>query len=357
VPQGSYNIDMTPVFIDTTAGRFFFKYQKFGTQINRFFYNHFLKPILTEKDRRGRNILRALGFVGTAIIGGGAILAIRGVFGYGDPGPDLDELDKALDNEDTARAWALLLSRAWQNIMAAGSLGFFANYAQFALDWQDQQRVKNPMSPPGLASIDAVVDVFNRLRDQKTITARDLDEIAETTMSFYRANKRIALAAMDEIGSDAREVSRFSAQRDLREIREYGRRFSEEMDIEFKRSTSPGSPIRTEMTPVNKAITDALHVGDVARAKLIIKEALDSVPNKERQRVRQSIRSSIRNRQPLQIGGNAPSQQERIQFMRWARMNLPSEKLELIRRADRDYRVLPQEWVWDSAVEQRQAGQ
>jgi hypothetical protein len=329
---------MTPVFIDTTAGRFFFKYQKFGTQINRFFYNHFLKPILTEEGRRGRNILRALGFVGTAIVGGGAILAIREAFGYGDPGPDLDELDEALKNEDTARAWALILSRSMENIMAAGSFGFFANYAQFAKDWQDQQRVKNPMSPPGLASVDAVIDVFNRLRDQKTITARDLDEIAETTMSFYRANKRIGLAVMDEMGSDAKEVERFAAFRDLREVREYGRRFSDEMGIEFKRSTAPGSPIRTEMTPVNKAITDALHVGDAAAARIIMREAIMGVPPKERQRVRQSIQSSIRNRQPLQIGGNAPSKEERILFMRWAKQNLPKEKVDLILRADREYR-------------------
>ena len=338
IPQGSYQIDMTPVFIDTTAGRFFFKYQKFGTQINRFFYNHFLKPILTEEGRRGRNILRALGFVGTAIVGGGAILAIREAFGYGDPGPDLDELDEALKNEDTARAWALILSRSMENIMAAGSFGFFANYAQFAKDWQDQQRVKNPMSPPGLASVDAVIDVFNRLRDQKTITARDLDEIAETTMSFYRANKRIGLAVMDEMGSDAKEVERFAAFRDLREVREYGRRFSDEMGIEFKRSTAPGSPIRTEMTPVNKAITDALHVGDAAAARIIMREAIMGVPPKERQRVRQSIQSSIRNRQPLQIGGNAPSKEERILFMRWAKQNLPKEKVDLILRADREYR-------------------
>ena len=338
IPQGSYQIDMTPVFIDTTAGRFFFKYQKFGTQINRFYYNHFLKPILTEKERRGRNILRALGFVGTAVVGGGAILAIREAFGYGDPGPDLDELDKALENEDTARAWALILSRSMENIMAAGSFGFFANYAQFAKDWQDQQRVKNPMSPPGLASIDAVIDVFNRLRDQKTLTARDLDEIAETTMSFYRANKRIALAAMDEMGSDAKEVERFSAFKDLREVREYGRRFSDEMGIEFKRSTAPGSPIRTEMTPVNKAITDALHVGDAAAARIIMREAIMGVPPKERQRIRQSIQSSVRNRQPLQIGGNAPSKEERLLFMRWAKQNLPKEKVDLILQADREYR-------------------
>ena len=336
VPQGSYNIDMTPVFIDTTAGRFLFKYQKFGTQINRFFYRHFLQKFM--EDPSPANFLRMIGFLGTAIIGGSSILAIREAFGYGDPGPDDEEIKKAFENEDTARAWGLIGSRAWQNIMTAGSLGFFGNYTQFALDWQDQQRVKNPMSPPGLASIDAVIDVFNRLRDQGKITSRDLDEIAETTMSFYRANKRIALAAMDEIGADNKEVERFAAQKELREIREYGRRFSEEMDIEFKRATAPGSPIRTEMTPVNKAITDALHVGDSARAKIIMQEVLKALPPKERQRVRQSIQSSVRNRQPLQVGGNAPSQQERIQFMRWARQNLPADKVEMITQADRNYR-------------------
>lgn len=336
VPQGSYQIDMTPVFIDSTAGRFFFKYQKFGTQINRFFYRHYLRPLLDKPTPA--NALRLIGFVGTAIIGGNAILALREAFGYGDPGPDDDEILKAFDNEDTARAWGLIGTRAFENIMAAGTSGFFGNYLQFAKDWQDQQRVKNPMNPPGMASIDAVIDVFNRLRDQKTITARDLDEIAESTLSFYRANKRIGLAAMDEIGSDAREVNRFAAQRELREIREYGRRFSEEMDIEFKRTTAPGAPIRTEMTPVNKAITDSLHMGDSERAKILMKEALKDLPPKERMRVRQSIQSSIRNRQPLQVGGNAPSQQERREFVKWAKENLPPEKVQMILNADRDYR-------------------
>lgn len=339
VPQGSYSIDMTPVFIDTGAGRFLLKYQKFGTQINRFFYNHFLKPIVTEKDRRGRNIIRALGFVGTAIIGGAAIAAIRELVGYGDPGPDLDELDKALiDNEDIATAWSLLLSRAWQNIMTAGSLGFFANYAQFAKDWQDQQRVKNPFSPPGLASVDAVIDVFNRLRDQGKLTARDLDEIAETTVSFYRAGKRTTLAAMDTMGSDAREVRRFAAQKEIREVQEYGRRYSEAMDIEFKQRTAPGTIARTPMTPVNKAITDALQQGDAARARLLVREAVRGLRGEERDRVEASIRASVRNRQPIQIGGSAPSQQELQAFMRWSRQNLPAEKYQMIRRADMRYR-------------------
>jgi len=337
VPQGSYKIDMTPVFVDTPIGRFLFKYQKFGTQINRFFYRHFLKTFLDNPSPR--NFLRVAGFVGSAVIGGSAILAIREAFGYGDPGPDDEEIKKAFENEDTARAWGLILSRAWQNIMAAGSLGFFANYIQFGLDWQDQQRVKNPMSPPGLASIDAVVDLFNRIRDQKTFTARDADEIAETTLSAYRAYKRIGLAGMAEIGVDAREVRRFVAQKDLREVREYSRRYSDEMEIEFKRRTAPGAPIRTPMTPTNKAIADALHQGDAARARLLLRDALKGLPQKERVKVRQSVQASIRNRQPIQIGGSVPSAKEKQAFLRWARRNLPAEAYQKVVTADRRYRA------------------
>jgi hypothetical protein len=336
VPQGSYSIDMTPVFIDSAAGRFLLKYQKFGTQVNRFFYNHFLKTFYDNPTPK--NFMRVAGFLGSAIIGGGAIIAIREAFGYGDPGPDDEEIKKAFENEDTARGWSLIFSRAWQNIMSAGSLGFFANYAQFAKDWQDQQRVKNPFSPPGLASVDAVIDVFNRLRDQGKLTARDLDEIAETTLSFYRANKRIGLAAMDAMGSDAREVRRFAAQKEIREVREYGRRYSEAMEIEFKQRTAPGAVVRTPMTQVNKAITDALQQGDAARARLLVRKAVSGLRGEERDRVEASIRASVRNRQPIQIGGSAPSQQELQAFMRWSRQNLPAEKYQMIRRADMRYR-------------------
>jgi hypothetical protein len=336
VPQGSYKIDMTPVFVDTPIGRFLFKYQKFGTQINRFFYRHFLKTFLD--DPTPRNFMRAASFVGSAIIGGGAILAVREAFGYGDPGPDDEEIKKALEKEDNARALSLILSRAWQNVMAAGSLGFFGNYIQFGLDWQDQQRVKNPMSPPGLASIDAVVDLFNRVRDQKTLTARDLDEMVETNLSAYRAYKRIGLAGMAEIGVDAREVKRFVAQRDLREVREYGRRYTEEMGIEGRTRAPTAAPIRTPMTPTNKAIADALHQGDSARARLLLREAMKGLKPKERLRVRQSVQAAIRNRQPIQVGGSAPSAKEKQAFLRWARQNLPAEAYQKIVTADRRYK-------------------
>ena len=339
VPQGSYKIDMTPVFADTTAGRFFLKYQKFGTQVNRFFYRHFLKPIFTEKGNRAKNIIRALGFVGTAIIGGQAILAIREAFGYGDPGPDFDELEEALlENEDLARAWALILSRAWQNISAAGSMGNFANYAQFGMDWQDQLRPKNPLSPPGLSSIEAVADLFNRIRDQKSFSVRDLDEIAENTLSFYRAYKRIGLTALEEMGSEAKAVKSFATRKEVREIRELSRRYSDEMEMEYKRRTAPGSIIRTPMTPINRKVIDALYAGDGVLAREIIREAQKGLPRKEREKIIRSIQAAARNAQPIQIAGVAPSREIRRDFDLWARKNLPKEKVQLINRVDRNYK-------------------
>jgi len=336
VPQGSYKIDMTPVFIDTIVGRTFFKYQKFGTQINRFFYRHFLKPFIDNPSPA--TFLRTVGFLGSAVVGGGAILALREAFGYGDPGPDDEEIKKAFENEDTSRGWALLFSRVWQNIMAAGSAGNFGNYLQFGLDWQDQLRPKNPLSPPALASVENFVDLINKIRDQKGLTARDIDETLESSLSFYRAFKRIGLAGLDTIGVDAKEVKRFASRKEVREIREISRRYSDEMELEYKRRTAPGAIVRTPMTPVNRQIIDALYAGDGARARAIIREAQKGLPRKERERILRSVQASARNGQPIQIAGVSPSKEIRRDFDRWAKQNLPAEKVQLIKRVDRNYR-------------------
>jgi hypothetical protein len=336
VPQGSYKIDMTPVFIDTIVGRTFFKYQKFGTQINRFFYRHFLKPFIDNPSPA--TFLRTVGFLGSAVVGGGAILALREAFGYGDPGPDDEEIKKAFENEDTSRGWALLFSRVWQNIMAAGSAGNFGNYLQFGLDWQDQLRPKNPLSPPALASVENFVDFINKIRDQKGINARDIDETLEASLSFYRAFKRIGLAGLDTIGVDAKEVKRFASRKEVREIREISRRYSDEMELEYKRRVAPGAVVRTPMSPVNREVVDALYAGDGARARAIIREAQKGLPRKERERVLRSVQSSVRNAQPIQIAGVSPSKEIRRDFDRWAKENLPAEKVQLIKRVDRNYK-------------------
>lgn len=168
--QGSYRIDQTPVFVDSPIGKFLFKYQKFGTQLSRLFWINHLKPFVEsitkggetvtytkdgkEYSARVKTFMPLLNFFGAAVLGGTALAFLRqAIFGYNDPGPDLDEIAKALEDDDTAWALALTFKRAWSSLMAVGAFGFFGNYGQMIKDVSDRQRVKSPIDPPGLSPI------------------------------------------------------------------------------------------------------------------------------------------------------------------------------------------------------------
>jgi hypothetical protein len=338
VPQGSYRIDMTPVYVDVPLGRFLFKYQKFGTQLTRMFWKHHLQPFI-EKPTPA-NFSRLLHFFGAAL-GAGTVIGMgrAALFGYQDPGPDEEDFKKVLEDKDTARAWSFIFSRAWHSMNAAGALGFFGNYLQFALDWRDQQRVKNPLQPPGLASIDAVLEILNRLREQGTLTGKDLDEIAESTLSLYRANKRIGLSTLDAVGADWNLVREWSAEKQIRMTRKYTRWYADENEIESKRSTPQGRVAKTPMSPTNTAVTLALRRGDYAAAKIIMDQALAKAETKEeRAAIKASLESSVRIRQPITIAGSAPSIEQRREFFRWAKQNAPGYRYEQMRRDDENYR-------------------
>ena len=338
VPQGSYRIDMTPIYVDQPLGRFLFKYQKFGTQLTRMFWRHHLQPFIEKPDLA--NFSRLLHFFSAAMVSGTVIVAGRAaLFGYPDPGPDEEDLKRALANKDTARAWGLIFSRAWHSMNAAGALGFFGNYFQFVLDWRDQQRVKNPLKPPGLASIDAVVEVLSRLREQGKLTGKDIDEIAESTIALYRANKRIGLSSLDAVGIEFNQVKEWAAEKQIRRMRKYSRMYADDREIEGRQRSPDGRISKTPMSPLNRDITLALRRGDAGQAKLIMDTALKGAATKEeREAMMASIQSSVRFRQPLSISGRPPSSDERADFFNWARRNAPPHRYESMRKMDEEYR-------------------
>lgn len=341
IPQGSYRIDMVPVFTDSPVGRFLFKYQKFGTQVTRMFYQNHLKPMLRAKTGRDRAaaFMHTLRFFGLGVLGGTVVAQMRQeLFNYLDPGPEMDELEKALENEDLHKTWTWIFSRAWHSMNAAGILGFFGNYLQFGADWMDQQRTKNPLDPPGLAVIDTLVELFSRPREQGKLTARDLDQIAQQALSIYRAYKRMGLRALEEVGVEAHEVKLNAAERDRRYVRKMNRRFSDEMDIEHRRVTPAGRMPRTERSVDNQRLYEALITGNGAQARAIVQEAMANAEGaKERKSVKLSMSASARNRQPILVAG-VPNEQERQAFLRWAKDNVGAANYERIVRIDREYR-------------------
>jgi len=340
---------MVPIYVDTPEGRFLFKYQKFTTQVTRMFWQNMLKPFVASivggedvyvngkrvqskgKDLRVKTFLPLFRYFAAAFLGGTAILAARSMmFGYLDPGPDWDELEKALENDDTAIGWAFLFSRLYASMMGASAFGFFGNYIQMGRDVADQQRVKNPMDPPGLATVDLFIDILRRaFMEQKTLTARDFDDVVTKGFAFYRAYKRLTASALGAMGAELKEVELERSRRDVGYVREAARRYADQAGIAARRLTI-GKIARTERSPINQKIYEALVLGNGAQAREIVREAMRKEKAKDRPKLKASMQASMRARQPILFGGT-PSKEEKQAFMRWAKKTLPASKYQLIK--------------------------
>ena len=165
----------------------------------------------------------------------------------------------------------------------------------------------------------------------------DIDQIAERTFALYRTARRGAATATNTMGIEGIGFAEMEqARRDTLYIRKVARNFAEDYGIEAKR-TMTGRIGRTERSPENLEIYEAIMLGDAGRARLLIKDALDASDDKKMRL--QSIRSAIQSRHPVQLGASPASRMQVVQFRKWARDNLPESKVqrieELITRYDR----------------------
>lgn len=351
--QGSYRVNQVPVFTDTPAGRFLFKYQKFGTQLSRMFWINHLKPAIDAVVKGGevvdvevgserhqmrvRTIKPLIRFFAVAGISGTALAALReGMFGYQDPGPDFEEIEEQLAQGEYAEAAVLAAWRFWHSNMSVGSLGFFGNYAQFLHDVADRQRVKSPIDPPGLAPIRDGVDIGMRFFEQGSLDWRDLHDFTESQWSLYRTWNRAGLMGLSHV-SDWRQAQWEAAQRDRRYVRKMVRRYSDDIGLESKRR-APDRIGHTEMTPYNRRINKALLLGEAERARQIAMEALEGAETRDEfDRTMMSLQASVRAYQPARVV-ESPSEKERRDFLRWVENRVGPDSFQRIQRIDSTYR-------------------
>ncbi|WLD56872.1 hypothetical protein NFC81_09025 [Salinispirillum sp. LH 10-3-1] len=349
--QGSYKVNQTPVFVDSPIGRFLFKYQKFGTQLSRMFWINHLKPFIKsvaeggetvtytkggkEYSARVRTFLPMLRFFGVAILAGATLATVReAVFGYNNPAPDLDELEKALENDDTARALTLAVSKAWNSMMAVGALGFFGNYLQMVRDVADRQRVKSPIDPPGLSPIKGIAEMALRSAEQGGLTARDWNEFAEGQLSLYRTARRATLTSLQFTDFDAAQLEQ--ARRDRTYTRTIIRRYANEIGLENKRR-APDRYGKTEMSNTNQRVIDALLLGDSQRAAAIVADHVSGMQTRgEIESALTSVKAAVRSAMPTRVS-LSPSQRERTDFLAWAEHNLSERGFDRIKELDDAY--------------------
>ena len=362
--QGSYRIDQTAVFIDEPLGRFLLKYQKFSTQVFRMFVKNHLQPFMDsikggekvtlevngeQVQERVRNFIPMLRYFAMAVPGGMMAMGLRAVlFGYGESGPDDEELKKALANNETARALGMAAERAFAATLAIGAFGFVGNYAQALWSWQDRQRFKNPLNPPSLAPIDGLLSLVTKAYDQGKLTAADVDELVQNQWSMYRTGKRLAGTVAMNLAPDTTFGLAEQARRDRAWARKMARRFADEAGIEAGRR-APDAPIFTENTPMNRAIKDALLVGDAERARAEALAGFEGLRSRaEIDNLKASIQSSVRMFRPALV---MESQSAFVakRFLDWAAANLTAEGYERLRRIDSTYMDAAKEaglWNW-----------
>jgi hypothetical protein len=71
---------------------------------------------------------------------------------------------------------------------------------QFFLDWQDRERVKNPLSPPSLAVLKDTAQLVTTIADQGTLTAGDINNFTRSTISAYRTTQKLAQSTAGFLG-------------------------------------------------------------------------------------------------------------------------------------------------------------
>jgi hypothetical protein len=384
ISQGSYTIAQTPIFTDTPIGRFLFKYQKFSTQVMRQSWKNTFEPAwkavtnknetfqlpdptrqllyrlrlaeakelgdnrkitldeipkkVTKAEGKALTIIPVMMWLASAYVGGEVILRMRDMlFGVLMKGPSYEDIIRAFEDDEDDDELYLSLERAWYNLIGMGALGLIGNYGQFFMDWQDRERVKNPLDPPALSIFKETATLIQNAADQGKITLGDINNYLNRTFSGYRVAQRLYQTAASGLGySKAPTVAEEMFRREVASINKYARRWAESAGLEY-RTKRPMDIAPGKMTPINREIASYLQRGEPGAAVAYAKEYLNSLPKKERANAIQSMQSGARNRQPLRLGSGPMDQAEKTAFKKWLKEKVSKEKFDEIQKLESQY--------------------
>lgn len=331
--QGGYRFDQVPLWANSTAGRFFYQYGRWGVQRSQNIFQNIIRPAIGEDVQfRGqrmthRDVLPLIR-AGALLIGlGETFSAISfGLFGKDRRDSSLSEIAEAW-SEDELKAVGLLGERMVNDIIMAGTLGIIGQPLDIMKAAKDQSRFKNPLDPPSAAGVKAFVSLAQRAVDQDgTLTKKDWLDAAS---SVARGPKNVSDIARHQLGE-----SLYEGQNDQRTLRNAALRWAKE--------TKEDAPIRgggkdfrkSPTAPAYEAVNEALLAGNAAAARNAADKFIEEA--KDKAKARTAVKSSVRARQPFRAG-NLTSDAQRNEFMRWAEKNLSAADLEQIKRVQERY--------------------
>ena len=330
--QGGYRFDQVPLWANSSKGRFFYQYGRWGTQRARNIWKNGVKPALGEtvqwhgKSMRRHDFRPLLKMAAGSVVLGEAFAGIaQGLFGRDRRDASVSEISQAW-SEDKGKAVSLAMQRMVNDVIMSGTLGIWSQPLDWGKSLKDQSRLKNPTEPPGMASINALGNLVQAGLDQGLqVTSRDMTKFAGDLMPGLKQSYDVALNVFDE--------PLYEAQNDLKTLRGAARRWGEGAGLDVSPRVK-GDFKKSVFAPAYEPIKDALLIGDAKKAMVLADEFIRTQPDKEK--AFSNLKNSVRQSQPFRVGPYT-SEEYRDQFGQWAKKNLSKEDYQQTERVQERY--------------------
>ena len=331
--QGGYNMDQIPLWQTKPVAAFLTQFGRWGSMMARFVVKHAINPAvfgtkvkLSDGTTTTVRTMRPLLYALASAIGGGELLwwLREKLTGRGRNDDSLEKIGKDIK----AEKFGTLLSRVFSDITMAGTLGIIGDYANSFVEFTARGRYKDPFSPPGIQWAKGLFESAVTLKQQGKLSFDDMRDLLEKQFPGVKFTK----AAVEHLTGDKSRaaVNAKSAAYSA------GIRMAKEQGLPVIAPFNMAIPVRTPNTPFYRDLTDALMVGDAAKARTLWREHLKSTPREERKRLLTGMKTSISQHQPISVGG-IEGKSKTIAFFRWAKKSVPKEDYERFKALHKTY--------------------
>ena len=339
--QYSYDISQSPLFFASPVGRMFFQFQKWGYQRLRDLGRNVISPALggdkvyyKGKELQVERDFKPLLRMAILSMGAGELYAFlrslltdreRKEAGFG-------EIAETY-NVDEQRGMALAFERIANNFVLDGGSGIIGDYYQLSKDMATRGwRYKNPLEPPTIQTGKEIVGLVTDRFTRESLTegmGRDLKDFFMRLPVLRQPPLSTMVDGVMDNTVDDDWSSRKDAMNQVGNLRNAARRFADEYELDEERSMNFIMDAKNPNSYLYDSIHDALLVGDFERARELRKEAIEKASPKDRKKKLLAIKTSVRNRQPLKVGG-VENEKVRTAFYKWLKERRPDEAANLM---------------------------
>lgn len=343
--QGSYRLDQVPRYLDTSFGRFLFKYMKYGFQLGRMFDKQVVGYIRNPETREEgiKNAFKYFSIYGGM---GVATAMIQNALFGDDKLPDEEEFKKVLADKSKDDKWwneytyVLKQLASSMNVLGAfGPLSLVHQKANQYLDYGD-----DILSPPGLAVPMNTAKFAGKwfwgekqnTKEMWEFAGQDIGKFLINNVSPLKQGTQLIGARLDKGIFHKRMVQARIRQAVKRYIDATGEVEATSSGFDALQGVLTGAGLKEKLT--YERINTALLKNDIDGAKKAYNQRLKELKTRgEEQSFKTNVKLSVMARRPFAVRGKPGGTQATAMFKKWAKTHLNPENYAEMEAVDKEY--------------------